>query len=208
MNIRSIIRNLISVAAGLAFTIGLRASDLESLARKAVSENPAESGPAIAALRAKLGKLDEELSCANSRFFRTTLYANTEVAKYLREHFVLHWKSVRPVPKITIDFGDGRKLERTITGNSIHYVLDTEGRVVDARLDNSSKSLMRGKNPSAHEAARRTESKRFVEDPFMRVIFNLERSIAEDTVRNECLFHRQIHEWLAGGTVTGDVEAL
>src|SRR5215208_6537276 len=32
----------------------------------------------ILALR-MLGRLDEDLSCANSRFFRTTLYANAEV---------------------------------------------------------------------------------------------------------------------------------
>jgi hypothetical protein len=79
-----------------------------------------------------LGRLDEEFSCANSRFFRTTLYANSEIARYLNDHFILHWKSVRPVPRVTIDFGDGRKLERTLTGNSIHYVLDQEGRVIDA----------------------------------------------------------------------------
>jgi hypothetical protein len=78
-----------------------------------------------------LGKLNEDLSCANSRFFRTTLYANAEVSAYLRDHFVLHWESVRPVPVITIDMGDGRKVVRTITGNSIHYVLDRRGRVVD-----------------------------------------------------------------------------
>ncbi len=79
-----------------------------------------------------LGNLDEELSCANSRFFRTLLYPDPKVSAFLRDHYVLHWKSVRPVPKITVDFGDGRKLERTITGNSIHYVIDAEGRVVDA----------------------------------------------------------------------------
>ncbi len=79
-----------------------------------------------------LGRLDEEFSCANSRFFRTALYPNAEVSKYLREHFILHWQSVRPVPKVTIDFGDGRKLERTLTGNSIHYVLDRNGDLVDA----------------------------------------------------------------------------
>jgi len=79
-----------------------------------------------------LGKLTDEFSCANSRFFRTTLYANQQVAKYLREHFVLHWKSVRPVPVVTIDFGDGRKLKRTLTGNSIHYVLTSDGRPIDA----------------------------------------------------------------------------
>ncbi|MBV9463837.1 MAG: hypothetical protein JO317_06370 [Verrucomicrobiae bacterium] len=78
-----------------------------------------------------LGNLDEEYSCANSRFFRTALYANREVSDYLREHYILHWKSVRPVPRIRIDFGDGRVLERTITGNSIHYVTDSNGKIVD-----------------------------------------------------------------------------
>src|SRR3954465_9116645 len=88
------------------------------------------SGKPILSLRL-LGNLNEEFSCANSRFFRTVLYANTDVSKYLREHFILHWKSVRPAPRVTIDFGDGRKLERTITGNSIHYVLDSNGLFVD-----------------------------------------------------------------------------
>jgi hypothetical protein len=84
----------------------------------------------ILALR-MLGRLDEDLSCANSRFFRTTLYANAEVGKLLRENFVLYWSSERPVPRVTIDYGDGRKLVRTTTGNSAHYVLDDAGRVVD-----------------------------------------------------------------------------
>ncbi|HEX8847479.1 MAG TPA: hypothetical protein VF791_22740 [Pyrinomonadaceae bacterium] len=88
------------------------------------------SGKPILTLRL-LGNLDEEFSCANSRFFRTVLYANADVSKYLRDHFILHWKSVRPAPRVTIDFGDGRRLERTITGNSIHYVLDSNGLLVD-----------------------------------------------------------------------------
>lgn len=79
-----------------------------------------------------LGKLTDEYSCANSRFFRTVLYANSNVSKLLRERFVLVWSSERPVPVVTIDFGDGRTLKRTITGNSIHYVLDADGRVIDA----------------------------------------------------------------------------
>ncbi len=90
-----------------------------------------ESGKPILSLRL-LGKLTDEFSCANSRFFRTTLYANEEVSKALRDRYILHWQSVRPVPKVTIDFGDGRKLERTLTGNSIHYILDSDGRVIDA----------------------------------------------------------------------------
>jgi hypothetical protein len=54
------------------------------------------------------------------------------VSKALGDRFILHWQSVRPVPRVTIDFGDGRRLERTITGNSIHYILDSEARPIDA----------------------------------------------------------------------------
>lgn len=101
-------------------------TDLES-AKKA----SAASGKPILSLRL-LGKLTDEFSCANSRFFRTVLYPNAEVNAALRERFVLHWQSVRPVPTVTIDFGDGRKLERTLTGNSIHYILDSQARTIDA----------------------------------------------------------------------------
>ena len=89
------------------------------------------SGKPILSLRL-LGRLDEELSCANSRFFRTALYPNQEVGTLLREKFILHWSTERPAPIITIDFRDGRRIKRTVTGNSLHYVLDQEGRVVDA----------------------------------------------------------------------------
>lgn len=88
------------------------------------------TGKPILALR-MMGNLTDEFSCANSRFFRTTLYANEEIGKNLRDNFVLAWKSVRPVPKVTVDFGDGRKLERTLTGNSIHYVVAPDGTVID-----------------------------------------------------------------------------
>jgi hypothetical protein len=101
-------------------------TDLEA-AKKA----SAETGKPILSLRL-LGKLTDEFSCANSRFFRTVLYPNDAVAATLRERFVLHWQSVRPVPVVTIDFGDGRKLERTLTGNSIHYILDSHARPLDA----------------------------------------------------------------------------
>ena len=51
-----------------------------------------------------LGRLDEELSCANSRFFKKLLYPHRQINEVLREQFVLHWQSVRPVPIVTIDF--------------------------------------------------------------------------------------------------------
>lgn len=79
-----------------------------------------------------LGRLDEELSCANSRYFRTIVYSDPAVSTVLRERYVLHVSTERPAPRITIDMGDGRTMVRTITGNSVHYVLDEEGRVVDA----------------------------------------------------------------------------
>jgi hypothetical protein len=91
----------------------------------------AETGKPILSLRL-LGKLTDELSCANSRFFRTVLYANETVSAVLRDRFVLHWQTFRQVPLITIDFGDGRKIQRTITGNSIHYVLDSDAKVIEA----------------------------------------------------------------------------
>jgi hypothetical protein len=89
------------------------------------------TGRPILSLRL-LGRLDQELSCANSRFFRTALYPDRAVNAILRDRFVLHWSSERPAPVATIDFGDGRKIVRTVTGNSLHYVLDAEGRPVDA----------------------------------------------------------------------------
>ncbi len=245
------------------------------------------SGRPILSLRL-LGTLDSELSCANSRFFRTALYANQAVASYLRDHYVLHWQSVRAVPVITIDFGDGREIQSTITGNSIHYILDPQGRLIDglpgmygpaaflshlkearaivdelpatdafqaalaswhtkrmeaidatwtedmrrlgrsetpqtasdntwrrlaalhladARLDESSRRMIQSKHSHlALLAMDNARSKAVVESPLLRLVRTFERSIAEDTVRNEHTMHRQIHAWLAEGQP--DVDAF
>jgi hypothetical protein len=88
------------------------------------------AGKPILSLRL-LGRLDEELSCANSRFFRKTLYVDPNVIALLKRRFILHWESVRPVPLVTIDYGDGNKVTRTLTGNSIHYLLAPDGRLLD-----------------------------------------------------------------------------
>jgi len=97
----------------------------------AAKEAAKAAGKPILSLRL-LGKLTEDLSCANSRFFRTTLYPNREVSEYLRGNYILHWQTFREVPRVTIDFGNGKKIERTLTGNSIHWILDAEGRPIDA----------------------------------------------------------------------------
>jgi hypothetical protein len=123
-------------------------TDLEAAKAAALA-----TGKPILSLRL-MGRLDEELSCANSRFFRTVYYKNHEINRLLREQFVLHWRSVRPVPRVTIDFGDGTRLERTITGNSIHYVLDSRGRLVKALPGLSGPVAFRSALQEAERAAR------------------------------------------------------
>jgi hypothetical protein len=110
---------------------GCRASQLYWYTDLAAAEAAAvASGRPIVSLRL-LGKLTDEYSCANSRFFRAILYSDAEVADWLRSHVILHWSSERPVPQVAIDYGDGRVLRTTIGGNSAHLVLDAEGRVID-----------------------------------------------------------------------------
>lgn len=81
-----------------------------------------------------LGNLTDNLSCANSRLFRAILYTDPAVAELLNERFVLHWSPQRPVPKVTIDFGDGRTLYTTVTGNSMHLVLDPTKTTPDQQI--------------------------------------------------------------------------
>jgi hypothetical protein len=282
----------------------------------------AKTGKPILSLHL-LGKLNEELSCANSRFFRIALYPNAQISQYLRENYILHWQSVRPAPRVTIDFGDGRTLERTLTGNSIHYILDSNGRPIEAlpglygpqaflKHISQSNNFVKSYNntppqqqetllrqyhqqrlseiesswqndftklgqlvpplpslpntaqpqPTALEAAPIAMSKMVVEMPVLRsitpsaesntptadnsiweklaelhaadarldsntinlmqsknsnyqnlenlqkVLPNFERNIALDTVRNEYLFHRQLHQWFINGQSTNNLENL
>ena len=87
-------------------------------------------GKPILALRL-LGNLSDEYSCANSRLFRVLLYPNAGINRLLHDRFVLFWSSERPVPVVTIDMGDGRTIKRTLTGNSAHYLLDSDGQPLD-----------------------------------------------------------------------------
>ena len=60
------------------------------------------------------------------------LYPDPKVSAWLRDHVVLYWSSERPVPQVSIDFGDGRLLRTTLGGNSVHLVLAADGSPVDA----------------------------------------------------------------------------
>lgn len=79
-----------------------------------------------------LGKLTDELSCANSRYFRTLLYSDPSISQELRSRFVLHWSTEREVPVMEVRFGNRRTLRTTFTGNSIHYFITPDGTVYDA----------------------------------------------------------------------------
>ena len=128
-----------SPSAALVPAINAVAGQHDALASRLFWYTDLETAKAAAQSQTKpilylrlLGKLTDEYSCANSRYFRTVLYANKEVSKILRERWILVWVSERPVPVVTVDFGDGRIMKRTLTGNSIHYILDAKGSVIDA----------------------------------------------------------------------------
>jgi hypothetical protein len=59
------------------------------------------------------------------------LFSDDELADFVNEHFEATWQNVRPVPIVTIDFGNGRVLTRTLNGNVATYVCTSDGQVLD-----------------------------------------------------------------------------
>ena len=59
------------------------------------------------------------------------LFSDSKVSAYINEHFEPVWQSVRPVPKVTIDFGNGKVVTKTFRGNIATYVCTKEGFVFD-----------------------------------------------------------------------------
>jgi hypothetical protein len=80
--------------------------------------------------------------------------------------------------------------------------------VGEARLDALSFKLLMSKRLTAFEASRLATSKSLVENPALRTLRNLQRSIAEDSVRNEYLLHLQIHDWFVQNEIPGDLKSL
>lgn len=73
------------------------------------------------------------------------LYADASFAEFMKSNAVLHWSSERPVPRITVDMGDGRIVERTVTGNAAHYLMLPSGHVVDVLPGLMTPSVMQRK---------------------------------------------------------------
>lgn len=59
------------------------------------------------------------------------LLSDKSLAQELDSRYVLSWESVRPVPKATIDFGNGEVITRTLKGNNVFYLCNPEGVVQD-----------------------------------------------------------------------------
>lgn len=49
----------------------------------------------------------------------------------MSDSFEPAWQSLRPVPRVTIDFGNGTVVKRTLHGNVATYVCSPDGKVLD-----------------------------------------------------------------------------
>lgn len=59
------------------------------------------------------------------------LFSEKNVAEYINTHFEPVWESDRPVPKITMDFGNGHVIKRTLRGNIATYICFSDGAILD-----------------------------------------------------------------------------
>jgi len=59
------------------------------------------------------------------------LFSSDEVSQYITDNFEPAWESVRPVPLVTIDFGNGHKITRTLNGNVATHVCAADGTLLD-----------------------------------------------------------------------------
>ncbi len=59
------------------------------------------------------------------------LFSDDQVAAVINETFEPAWQSVRPVPRVTIDLGNGTVVKRTLHGNVATHVCAPDGNVLD-----------------------------------------------------------------------------
>ncbi len=59
------------------------------------------------------------------------LFSHEEVAAFINDNFEAAWENVRAVPIVTIDFGGGHVLTRTLNGNIATYVCNSDGTWLD-----------------------------------------------------------------------------
>ncbi|HEV3080438.1 MAG TPA: hypothetical protein VGY66_11685 [Gemmataceae bacterium] len=59
------------------------------------------------------------------------LFSNEQVASFIAANFEPVWETVRPVPLVHIDFGNGMQVTRTLHGNIATSVCTADGLVLD-----------------------------------------------------------------------------
>ena len=59
------------------------------------------------------------------------LFSNEAVAAAIHDNFEPVWDSLRPVPRVTIDFGNGNVVRRTLHGNVATWVCAADGTALD-----------------------------------------------------------------------------
>jgi hypothetical protein len=60
------------------------------------------------------------------------LFSQQSLAEFINQTFEPAWESVRPVPIVRLDFGNGNVLTRTLHGNILTSVCTPDGLLVDA----------------------------------------------------------------------------
>ena len=59
------------------------------------------------------------------------LFSSDDIANFINDTFEPAWESLGPVPKVTVDFGNGRTVTRTLNGNVATYACTADGTVLD-----------------------------------------------------------------------------
>jgi hypothetical protein len=59
------------------------------------------------------------------------LFSREDVSAFINRNFEPAWETVRPVPIVRIDFGNGNAATRTLHGNVASYVCSADGKVAD-----------------------------------------------------------------------------
>ncbi len=59
------------------------------------------------------------------------MFSDKELANYLNDNFECSWQMLKPVPIMSVDFGDGRIVRRSMHGNVASYVCTADKTIVD-----------------------------------------------------------------------------
>lgn len=60
------------------------------------------------------------------------LLSQPDLAAWMSDTFECAWETVRDVPRVSFDFGEGRVVRRTLHGNVVTWICDAQGRALDA----------------------------------------------------------------------------